>query len=222
MDHSCDMADVSRTASELATSLSATWKASCMAETTNDSRTGPMHPSKDIQAKGVPSSAGKMSETNYLSSPVPESLQPFNALGKSVHQVLAELQKYISVIERRESLALNLGMPLRGSILCDQLSKLFTVPRPSTVDGPEVSWANVVLTLGPSPEHFDPNSICKIGDSSIKLAEEDYLLINSGRPWRFLSPWPDRKDCELELGVTNTSLGHVTKLGRDMAAGTVS
>jgi len=192
-----------------------------VAKRVHDSRAEQIHPSEDIQQ--VSPLAGKMAEEiNYLSSQISESLEPLNVLEKSVHQVLAELQKYISVLEHKESLSLNLGMPLRGSILCDQLSKLFSVPRPSIVDGPEVTWSKVVLTLGPSPEHCHPNSICKIDDSSIRLAEEDCLLIVSGRPWRFLSPWPDRKDRELELAVTSTTLDLVTGLEKDMVSGIVS
>lgn len=192
-----------------------------MAKKVHESRAEQIHPPDDIQQ--VSSLVRKMSEEiNYVSSPISESLGPLNVLEKSVRQVLAELQKYISVLEHKESLSLNLGMPLRGSGICDQLSKLFTVPRPSTVDGPEVTWSKVVLALGPSPEHCHPNSICKIGDSSIRLAEEDCLLIISGRPWRFLSPWPDRKDRELELAVTTTTLDLVRGLEKDMVSGIVS
>jgi hypothetical protein len=35
---------------------------------------------------------------------------------------------------------------------------------------------------------------------------DDLELIRSGQPWQFLSPWPDRDDCEAELRLTEITL----------------
>ncbi|KAI9923409.1 hypothetical protein AWENTII_003141 [Aspergillus wentii] len=61
----------------------------------------------------------------------------------------------------------------------------------------------LILFAGPQ---FDGPSQLKIGDTQVELPEDDFNLIRSGRPWRFLSPWPDSDDCEKELRSVESAL----------------
>ena len=115
-------------------------------------------------------------------------------------------------MNRKDSIAFNLGQPLASTVLCEQLSRLFSVAIPDVVEGPQVSWANVVLCRGPFPEWSDESTTLKVDGSVVKLAKSDLSLLRSGRPRRFLSPWPDGKDCETELRSVNVALAEIHKL----------
>jgi hypothetical protein len=46
----------------------------------------------------------------------------------------------------------------------------------------------------------------RVTDSLIEILDNDLELIRSGRPWRFLAPWPDTEDCKTKLKAIETSL----------------
>lgn len=63
-------------------------------------------------------------------------------------------------------------------------------------EGPQLGWTTVVLFAGPN---FEGPATLKIGESVVNIAENDLEMLRSGRPWRFLNPWPDEGDCKKEL-----------------------
>ncbi|CAG8029005.1 unnamed protein product [Penicillium nalgiovense] len=81
-------------------------------------------------------------------------------------------------------------------ILSKGLESLFSIKIPSVREGPPLSWTSVVLFAGPQ---FEGPVQLLVGNSSIELSEIDLKLLRSGRPWRFLFPWPDKDDCQKEL-----------------------
>lgn len=92
---------------------------------------------------------------------------------------------------------------LAGVRLSKSLEKLFSTPTPPVTDGPPLTWTAIILSAGP---HFDGSSHLEIGESVVELSDGDLELLRSGRPWRFLSPWPDKDDCEMELQSTKMAL----------------
>ncbi|KAJ5654965.1 hypothetical protein N7490_001968 [Penicillium lividum] len=74
---------------------------------------------------------------------------------------------------------------------------------PFVKEGPLLTWTRLVLFAGPQ---FDGPAQLKVGDSSVELSGDDLKLLHSGRPWRILSPWPDKDDCTKELESSKTAL----------------
>ena len=136
--------------------------------------------------------------------------RPHNVSSMSMFEVLTALKGY-SVVNRKDSIAFNLGQPLTSTVLCEQLSRLFSVAIPDVVEGPQVSWANVVLCRGPFPEWSEESTTLKVDGSVVKLAKSDLFLLRSGRPRRFLSPWPV-EDSETELRSVSVALAEIHNL----------
>ena len=86
------------------------------------------------------------------------------------------------------SLALSRGEELASSRLSDTLETFFKSPKPAMREGPQLRWTTVALFAGPN---FEGPAALKIGESVVKVAENDLEMLRSGRPWRFLNPWPD-------------------------------
>jgi hypothetical protein len=53
----------------------------------------------------------------------------------------------------------------------------------------------------------------------IKLAKPDRVLHRLGRPWRFLSPWPEPKDRERELYIIDSTLEEIKQTKSLASAG---
>ncbi|GFF61703.1 hypothetical protein IFM51744_10769 [Aspergillus udagawae] len=109
--------------------------------------------------------------------------------------------------------ALNRGEALMSAQLSERVEKLFT--HQPKVDGPRKSWTVIVLWSGPVPRRVCFAAQLTIGDSRIELHNDDSELLCSGRPWGFLSPWPDPGDIEKELQVVEETLTDVQKI-KDM------
>ncbi|KAJ6145043.1 hypothetical protein N7470_008938 [Penicillium chermesinum] len=131
------------------------------------------------------------------------SLRPLRSMDKSSSEFSADLEGYLSVLDRGGSIASGRGHELASVRLGKLLETLFLTPTPSVREGPPLTWATVVLFAGP---HFEGPSKLKIGESLVELPESDLGLLSSGRPWRFLYPWPDKDDCEKELRSIETAL----------------
>ncbi|KAH3208975.1 hypothetical protein KXV77_008323, partial [Aspergillus fumigatus] len=90
--------------------------------------------------------------------------------------------------------------------LCEKVSRLFTIPRPHVLEGPSLSWVQVVRFARDSPEHLNQTGPLRVGDSTIQLSEKDRDEILSGGPCRYLGPWPVEGDCQRELVLVNEDL----------------
>lgn len=128
-----------------------------------------------------------------------------------IPDLLVELERYFSVLENNGSIALNSGEILSSPCLCGQLGRLFSTVVPEVVEGPLMTWARAVLLAGPSPRTIDGTYQLKIGESRIRLLEEDCMLLVSGRPWQFLNPWPSQHDSKREHVSVNMALGELRK-----------
>ncbi|EAL87817.1 hypothetical protein KXW29_005670 [Aspergillus fumigatus] len=113
------------------------------------------------------------------------------------------LDNYRTILQQGGSIALGRGETLASVRLDRSLSALFSTEAPEVIQGPAITWTALVLSAGP---HFDGESQFKVGESLVEVVGDDLELIRSGRPWRFLSPWPDRDDCEAELRATEMTL----------------
>jgi hypothetical protein len=131
------------------------------------------------------------------------NLRPLRFTDQSISEFSAALEGYLSVLNRGGSIAFSRGQDLASIRLCKWLEILFLTPTPSVREGPPLTWTTVVLFAGP---RFEGPSTLKIGESLVELPESDLELLSSGRPWRFLHPWPDKGDCEKELRSSEMAL----------------
>ncbi|KAF3011296.1 hypothetical protein E8E15_002738 [Penicillium rubens] len=121
----------------------------------------------------------------------------------SVSEFSTELSNHLSVLNEGGSIALGRGEDLTSKSLSKSLESLFSITIPSVREGPPLTWTSVVLFAGPQ---FEGPAQLKVGNSSVELSEDDLKLLRSGRPWRFLFPWPDKDDCQKELQSNDTVL----------------
>jgi hypothetical protein len=74
----------------------------------------------------------------------------------------------------------------------------------------------MILFAGPK---FEGPSQLKVGESSVELSEDDFKLLRSGKPWRFLSPWPDKDDYKKELHENKRAQQELTDTRKMMDEG---
>ena len=142
-----------------------------------------------------------------------DDLRSLGSSNITIPDLLVELERYSSVLENNGSIALNSGEILSSPCLCGQLGRLFSTAVPEVVEGPSMTWARAVLLAGPSPARtIDGTYQLKIGESRIRLLEEDCMRLISGRPWQFLNPWPSQHDSEREHASVNMALGELCKV----------
>jgi hypothetical protein len=144
--------------------------------------------------------------------PLPDGLEPPTSIEPAVTGILLYLDKYLWVLNNSGSISVNRGDSLFSTHLCEQLRRLFTIPKPQVIEGPLISWARIVLSAGPSPCHLDQTTPLRVGDSTIQLSEEDHKLLASGRPWQFLNPWPDKRDHQRELALVSEDMDGLRKV----------
>lgn len=116
------------------------------------------------------------------------------------------LAAYELILNGGESLAVGRGASLASASLSKSLERIFTSASPCVIEGPPLSWTIVVLAAG--PDYQGPAQL-RIGDSCVDLPKDDFEFICSGRPWRFLCPWPDPNDCKKELEASKLALGEL-------------
>ena len=131
------------------------------------------------------------------------NLLPLRLIYNPMSDVSTGLDQYLSVLSRDGSIALGRGEKLASIRLSKSIDSLFSSATPRVIEGPPLNWATLILLAGP---HFDGPSQLKLGESHVELPEDDLELVRSGRPWRFLSPWPDQDDCKKELQSTEIVL----------------
>lgn len=144
-------------------------------------------------------------------------LGPLHLANSSHSKFSADLEGYLSVLNGGGSIALSRGEDLASIRLSKSLETLFTTTTPHVRDGPPLTWTTVILFAGP---HFEGPSMLKIGDSLVEVAEDDLQLLASGRPWRFLNPWPDKGDCEKEIQASEMALQELDDTRQIMQKGT--
>lgn len=145
-----------------------------------------------------------------------KSLSPLQLAHISIPEFSTELTKYLSVLNGGGSIAFGRGEDLTSIRLSKSLESLFSTRTPCVREGPPLTWTTIILFVGP---HFGGPSQLTVGESSVDLSEEDLKLLRSGRPWRFLSPWPDKDDCKKELQSSEMSLQELIDTRRTMDEG---
>lgn len=130
------------------------------------------------------------------------NLRPLRLTDESISEFSTELANHLSVVNRGASIAFARGEELSSVRLSNSAESLFGAA-PTVTKGPPLSWTTVILAAGP---HFKGPSQLMVGESVVQLSENDDALLRSGRPWRFLHPWPDEDDCRKELESTAMAL----------------
>lgn len=140
---------------------------------------------------------------NFFSQHHNESLNPLNLANISVSEFSAGLRNHLSVLNEGGSIARGRGEDLVSTGLSKSLERLFSTTTPFVREGPPLSWTSLVLFAG---QQYEGTGQLQVGDSRIELSKDDLKLLLSGRPWRFLFPWPDKDDCTKELQSTKTAI----------------
>ncbi|CAG8243845.1 unnamed protein product [Penicillium nalgiovense] len=140
---------------------------------------------------------------NFISQHHNRSLCPLRLANLSISEFSTELSNHLSVLNEGGSIAFGRGENLTSNSLSKSLESLFSIKIPSVREGPPLTWTSVVLFAGPQ---FEGPAQLRVGTSSVELSENDLRLLRSGRPWRFLFPWPDKDDCQKELQSNDTVL----------------
>ncbi|KAL7649219.1 hypothetical protein ACMYSQ_012330 [Aspergillus niger] len=152
---------------------------------------------------------------NFADPQRKEDLRSLELADSPLNEISSRLEEYHSVLKSGSSIALGRGDALFSTRLSKGLETLFTTNEPVVVSGPQITWTILVLAAGPI---YDGSANLVIGDSHVHLSKIDHQLIRSGRPWRFLSPWPGSDDCRKELEAikkTREELSNMRdKLGR--------
>jgi hypothetical protein len=153
-------------------------------------------------------------EVNFTVRYYESELQSIARESPSLNVMLRELKRYSSVLRQGGSVALHRGEALMSAQLSERVKTLFT--HQPKVDGPSKSWTDIVLWAGPVPRRVCSATQLTVGDTRIELHKDDFELLCSGRPWKFLSPWPYPGDIVKELQIVEETLADVQKI-KDMA-----
>lgn len=153
---------------------------------------------------------------NFVSQYHNKSLRPLRLADTSISEFSTELSNHLSVLNEGGSIAFGRGEVLTSNSLSKSLESLFSITIPSVREGPPLTWTSVVLFAGPQ---FEGPAQLRVGTSSVELSENDLRLLRSGRPWRFLFPWPDKDDCQKELQSNDTVLQELVDARRVISEG---
>jgi hypothetical protein len=127
-----------------------------------------------------------------------------------------KLDDYLSVLHGVGSIAFGRGEELTSVRLSKSVERLFSTAVPFVKEGTPLSWTAIILFAGPQ---FEGSSQFSVGGSKVELSVHDMELLRSGRPWRFLSPWPDRNDYKKELQSCDVTLHELHDTRREMNEG---
>jgi hypothetical protein len=149
---------------------------------------------------------------NYLARQLHDDL-PLVTVDDPLPVLLQLLGEYAGVLDRHESLALNLGARPLGPILIKRFERLFDGPpkvlKTHSKEGGAVTWLDVVEFARNKPEQFtlaqmsEGMRVCQFYTKQcrVQISEEDYVLISSGMPQKLIPPQPVVEDEEKELGT---------------------
>lgn len=156
---------------------------------------------------------------DFITQRLDQRLNPLKLIDSSIDDFTTELEHHLTVLKRGSSIAFSRGEDLTSIRLGKSLDCLFSTATPCVREGPPLTWTTMILFAGPN---FDGPSRSKVGESIVELSEDDLKLLCSGRPWRFLSPWPDQDDCRKELHATEMVLHELTDSRKMMDEGGLS
>ncbi|KAF2743947.1 hypothetical protein M011DRAFT_450147 [Sporormia fimetaria CBS 119925] len=162
-------------------------------------------------------------QINYLARQCETDL-PLITQDASLPSILSLLNEYQGVLDRHESIALNLGCRPVGPILVKRFERLFDAPprvlKCHAKEGTTVTWLDVVEFARSKPEQFqlaqmaDGHRVCQFYTKQcrVQISEEDYVLINSGFPQSMIPPQPIPEDEEKELSTMEMLEKNLTQL----------
>lgn len=181
------------------------------------------HPTKKSASS---SSSSAHLQINYLARQNNDDL-PLVSQDDTLSSLIATLSDYASVLERHESMAVNLGARPLGPILIHRFERLFDGPprvlKSHGKEGTTVTWLDVVEFARNKPEQFqlgqmsEGSRVCQFYTKQcrVQISEDDFVLINSGIPQKMIPPQPISEDEEKELGtieILEKTLGHLSHL----------
>jgi hypothetical protein len=152
---------------------------------------------------------------NYLARHLPEDVALLST-DDTLPTLIATLAEYAGILERHESLALNLGAKPLGPILVRRFEKMFEGPptilhRSASLksDSPGVSWLDVAEFARNKPDQFtlsqmsDGQPVCQFYTKQcrVQISQDDFRLLDSGIPQNLIPPQPVLGDEEKELGT---------------------
>lgn len=156
---------------------------------------------------------GNGAHINYLARN-PARMQLIQGDAEVFTDVLGLISDYEAVLNRRESLAANLGAKLTGPKLVNAMERLFEGPISLTQTDPRnagpVTWLDIVQFSKASPSDFnltttDRGRVCTfyLNGNQVEITEDDWRMIVNGTLDRFnLAPsQPLDEDEDLELAT---------------------
>lgn len=156
---------------------------------------------------------GNGAHINYLTRN-PARMQLIQGDAEVFTDVLGLISDYEAVLNRRESLAANLGAKLTGPKLVNAMERLFEGPITITQTDPRstgpVTWLDIVQFSKASPSEFnltttDRGRVCSfyLNGNQVEITEDDWRMIVNGTLDRFnLAPsQPLDEDEDLELAT---------------------
>lgn len=156
---------------------------------------------------------GNGAHINYLARN-PARMQLIQGDAEVFTDVLGLISDYEAVLNRRESLAANLGAKLTGPKLVNAMERLFEGPITLTQTDPRnagpVTWLDIVQFSKASPSDFnltttDRGRVCSfyLNGNQVEITEDDWRMIVNGTLDRFnLAPsQPLDEDEDLELAT---------------------
>ncbi|QSZ34639.1 hypothetical protein DSL72_007493 [Monilinia vaccinii-corymbosi] len=153
-------------------------------------------------------------QINYLAKVGSDRLKLIEGDPESFGEILSRIDEYEGVLNRRESLASNLGAKLVGPLLLKSFEKLFDGPikviqSSYALEQTPITWLDIVSFARSNPADFGLSDnlhglkICRfwINGGQIEISEDDYRLIMSGAPERMIPSQPVPDDEASELGT---------------------
>jgi hypothetical protein len=156
---------------------------------------------------------------NYLVRQYEDNL-PLASAETPLPSILSLVSEYQEVLDRQESIASNLGVPLLGTTLIRRFERLFDGPPKILKNhgkyGNTVTWLDVLELARNKPRQFmliqlsDGTRVCQlyIKQCRVQITEEDFMLIDGGIAQKLVPPHLILEDEEKELdtleGLNNT------------------
>ncbi|KAI1178847.1 hypothetical protein F4777DRAFT_535871 [Nemania sp. FL0916] len=163
-----------------------------------------------------PPQSGNAVPINYLSRSLAGKLRLVQGDSDSFSEVLGLINEYEGVLNRHESLALNLGAKLTGARLLKAMEGAFegsitTTPHQDQFTSDPVTWLDIVDFAKSHPQEFQLSSTpsglryCQfpLKGVQVEIGEDDWRLIISGALDRFrlVPPQPLEEDETAELAT---------------------
>lgn len=165
-----------------------------------------------------PSQSGGHPVYDFISQRHDKELSALSLADNPLPTYSDKLDNYMSVLNGAGSIALGRGEELSSVRLSKSVERLFSTAEPSIIEGLPLSWTTIILFAGP---RFEGSTKFSVQGSKVELSVHDLELLRSGRPWRFLSPWPDRNDCEKERQSCEVTLQELHGTRQEITRGNV-